>query len=740
MIMIPDENNSIFELATGFINETSEHVFLTGKAGTGKTTFLRHIRNNTHKRTVVAAPTGVAAINAGGITLHSLFQLPFEPYIPGFSPNSSQKNRFRFSKAKLDLLRQLELLIIDEVSMLRADTLDAIDDTLRGIRRNPKPFGGIQILYIGDMFQLPPVAKNDEWNLLKDYYASTFFFHSKAFEKTKPVYLELKKVYRQSDQHFIDLLNNVRNNCLTASDLDVLNSRFYPNFSPPKEENYIILTTHNYKADQINNKELANLQGKEYVYQGEVAGEFPDYALPTDMQLRLKENAQIMFIKNDSAGNYYNGRIATISRILNDQIYVYFPEKNTEILVQKEIWKNIKYTLNKETGEVLEEELGSFVQYPLTLAWAVTIHKSQGLTFDKAIIDIGSSFAAGQAYVALSRCTSLEGIVLQSKIHSNCILTDEYALGFSKTEKDETELQHLFTDGKQKFWAERLLMYFDWKEMYQILREFEKLLDDKTSDEFYAAQTILNNAKRKVRELENTSLKFQQQLSRLIEQEHQTGDIAPLKERSQKAVIYFHENIVEHILKPLQHYIQHFPNPRKAKTFYKNIISIEEDIKLFMENMKRIRYNNIPLADDLNLLIPERKDVFSAATTLTDSSPQDPIQKEKKLPKEKTARPEKGASQQMTLLLFKEGKSIEEIAAMRTLAVSTIESHLASFIGMELSIEQFLKQEDLDAIMPVIQPFLEEKNPPFRLIFDRLGGKYGFGQLRMAFNHGLTLK
>ena len=736
MIMKPDENNSIFELATGFINETSEHVFLTGKAGTGKTTFLRHIRNNTHKRTVVAAPTGVAAINAGGITLHSLFQLPLEPYIPGFSPDSLKKNRFRFSKAKLDLLRQLELLIIDEVSMLRADTLDAIDDTLRGIRRNPKPFGGIQILYIGDMFQLPPVAKNDEWNLLKDYYASTFFFHSKAFEKTKPVYLELKKIYRQSDQRFIDLLNNVRNNCLTISDLDVLNSRFYPNFSPPKEENYITLTTHNYKADQINNKELANLPGKEYIYQGEVMGEFPDYALPTDMQLRLKENAQIMFIKNDPAGNYYNGKIATVSRILNDQIYVYLPEKNTEILVQTETWKNIKYTLNKETGQVLEEELGVFVQYPLTLAWAVTIHKSQGLTFDKAIVDIGSSFAAGQTYVALSRCTSLEGIVLQSKIHSNCILTDEYALGFSKTEKNETELQHLFTEGKQKFWAGRLLMYFDWKEMYQILREFEKLLDDKTSDEFYAAQTILNNAKRKVRELDNTSLKFQQQLSRLIEQEHQTCDITPLKERSQKAIIYFHENIVEHILKPLQYYIQHFPNPRKAKTFYKNIISIEEDIRLFMENMKRIRYNNIPLADDLNLIIPERKDVFSA-TTLTDSSPKEPIQKEKKWAKEKTARLEKGATQQMTLMLFKEGKSIEEIAAMRTLAVSTIENHLASFIGMELSIEQFLKKEDLDAIMPVIQPFLEEKNPPFRLIFDRLGGKYSFGQLRMAFNHCL---
>jgi len=737
--MKPDENNSIFELATGFINETSEHVFLTGKAGTGKTTFLRHIRNNTHKRSLVAAPTGVAAINAGGITLHSLFQLPFEPYIPGFSPNSSQKKRFQFSKSKLDLLRQFELLIIDEVSMLRADTLDAIDDTLRGIRRNPKPFGGVQMLYIGDMFQLPPVAKNDEWNLLKNYYASTFFFHSKAFEKTKPVYLELKKVYRQSDKQFVDLLNNVRNNCLTPSDIDVLNSRFHHNFLPSKEEKYITLTTHNYKADQINNRELANLSGKEYVFQGEITGDFPDYSLPTDMQLRLKENAQIMFIKNDPDGCYYNGRIATVSRILDGQIYVYLPEKNTEIIVQKETWKNIKYTLDKETAQILEDELGTFTQYPLALAWAVTVHKSQGLTFDKAIIDIGASFAAGQAYVALSRCTSLEGIILHSKIHSNCIFTDEYAINFSKTEKDETELQYLFNEGKQKFWAERLLMYFEWKEMYQILREFEKLLDDKTSDEFYAAQSILNNIKSKVRELENTSLKFQQQLSRLIEQERKTSDITALKERSQKAVTYFHENINEHILKPLQYYIQHFPHPKKAKTFYKNIISIEEDIKLFMENMKRVRYNNIPLADDLNLVISDRKDVFSN-TNSTNPSKEEQTQQEKKLPKTKAGRPEKGATHQMSLMLFKEGKSIEEIAAMRTLAVSTIEGHLASFIGMELSINQFLKQEDLDIILPVIQPLLDEKNPSFKMVFDKLGGKYTFGQIRMAFNYYKTLK
>ena len=728
--MKPDENNSIFQLATDFINETSEHIFLTGKAGTGKTTFLKHIRTTTHKRTVVAAPTGVAAINAGGITLHSLFQLPFEPYILGFSTNSSQKNRFRFSKAKLDLLRQLELLIIDEVSMMRADTLDAIDDTLRGIRRNPKPFGGVQVLYIGDTFQLPPVAKEDEWNLLKEHYASTFFFHSKVFEKTNPVYLELKKVYRQSEQSFVDLLNNVRNNCLTVSDLNTLNDRFHPNFSPQKEDNYITLTTHNYKAEQINNKELNHLTGKMHTFTGEVRGEFPDYSLPTEMQLRLKENAQIMFIKNDPNGNYYNGKIAIISRILNEQIYVYLPEKNTEIQVQKESWKNVKYTLDKESGKVLEEELGSFTQYPLSLAWAITIHKSQGLTFEKAIIDIGSSFAAGQAYVALSRCTSLDGIILQSKIQPNCVFTDEYAINFSKTEKEESELQGIFKIGKQKFWEERLLMYFDWKHMHQILREFEKLLEGKTSEEFHTAETILKNAKIKTRELEDTSWKFRQQLTKLIKEEYQTNDITALKERSQKAVSYFHEKIIEHILLPLQHYIQYFPQPRKAKTFCKNIISIEEDIVFFIENMKRARYNNIPLInDDLNLIIPERKDIFS------DPSKKQTNTKEPKLVTEKTNRPEKGATQQMTLTLFKEGKSIREIATLRTLTVSTIEGHLASFIGDELSIERFLAKEDLDAMIPVITPFLNVENPPYKLIFEKLNSKYSYGQIRMVFNH-----
>jgi hypothetical protein len=602
----PDENNSIFQLTADFVNQTSEHIFLTGKAGTGKTTFLKYIKEHTHKNAIIAAPTGVAAINAGGITLHSLFQLPFEPHIPGVSSVSSKKSFFRFSKQKLDLLRQMELLIIDEVSMLRADTLDAIDVSLRSFRRNARPFGGVQILYIGDMFQLPPVAKEEEWQLLKEYYPSTFFFHAHVIQQTKPIYLELKKVYRQGDPVFVNLLNRVRNNIATSEDLEKLNERYNPSFVPQEDDKYIILTTHNYKADNINERKIAALPGQERIFTGETIGDFPDYSLPTDKNLRLKEGAQIMFLKNDTEDprRYYNGKIATISRITADQIYVYLPETNQDILVKKEIWENKRYFLDKESGEIREELMGSFSQYPLRLAWAITIHKSQGLTFEKAIIDTGASFAAGQTYVALSRCTSLDGIVLFSKIRPNSILTDNYALEFSRNEKTEMDLFKLFRQGKRKFWAERLLLYFDWKPVYTLLRTMDKLLLDKEGEEYQPAKSLLIDFRRRVNELENTTIKFQDQLTQIVQQESTDNDISLLKDRCRKAVVYFHCEFIAQVLMPLQSYIMTFKKTNKNKTFYKNIKEIEEDMTVFLDNMKKVRYNNIPLAEDLELETP----------------------------------------------------------------------------------------------------------------------------------------
>lgn len=729
-MIAPDENNAIFQLAINFINESSQHIFLTGKAGTGKTTFLKHIKQHTHKRCLVAAPTGVAAINAGGITLHSLFQLPFEPYIPGVS---TQKNRFRFSKSKLDLLRQLELLIIDEVSMLRADTLDAIDNAMRGIRRNFRPFGGVQVLYIGDMFQLPPIAKDDEWEMLKPHYTSTFFFHSKVVELTKPVYLELKKIYRQDDPVFINLLNKVRNNRLEIGDIQELNKRYIPNFAPPKGENYITLSTHNYKADQINQRELAQLASKQYFFRGDVRGDFPDYALPTDTNLGLKEGAQIMFIKNDSTESrrFYNGKIAHISRLFDDKIYIFLDDLNTEILLQKEEWKNIKYTLNKETGEIDEEELGSFSQYPLKLAWAITIHKSQGLTFSRAILDLGASFAPGQAYVALSRCTNLEGIVLHSKVQADCVFTDEHAIAFGHSEKPIEELNNIFKKGRKQFWAERLLLYFEWNAMHVILREFSKLLADKTSEEFEPAKILRLNMGNRVRELEDTATKFRRQLAILTTQEQHDNNMAMIKERCEKAIAFFHKAIVDQLLMPFQEYIQGFTAHKKAKTYFKNILALEEDLVLFLENMQRVRYNNIPLAEHMDLDIPRRKDLFtkasaSARTKSKSSAPGAP----------KNAKVEKGATQKLSLEMFGRGMTIDMIAAERKLAYSTIEGHLSLFVGSgEILVDRLLPAPALEEIMPILLPYKDASNPPFKLIVEQLKGKYSFGQVRMAFAH-----
>ena len=603
--MNPDENNAIFQLAADFINQTSEHVFLTGKAGTGKTTFLKYIRQNTHKNVVVAAPTGVAAINAGGVTLHSLFQLPFDPYLPGVS-NPLKKNFFRFSKLKIDLLNQLELLIIDEVSMLRADVLDCIDEILRRIRRNTRPFGGIQVLYIGDLFQLPPVAKDEEWELLQTYYESTFFFHARVIRQTEPVYLELKTVYRQGDPVFVDLLNRVRNNIATPDDLCELNKRYNPHFTPEEEEKYIILTTHNYRSDAINQRKLKELQTEERIFTGTIDGDFPDYALPTDMDLHLKVGAQVMFIRNDAEGRFFNGKIATITRIVADQIFVYLPELNEDILVQKEEWENTRYSLNKEKGKIEEEKLGSFTQYPLRLAWAITIHKSQGLTFEKAIIDAGASFAAGQTYVALSRCTSLDGIVLFSQIRPNSILTNDYAIRYSQNEMKENELLQLFQEGRKKFWTERLMLYFDWRPMYDLLRKFDKLTEDETGREYDAAKLLFAGFRKKINEWEDTTLKFQQQLTQIIRRETTEEEIISLlKVRCQKALIYFHEQFVTNILKPLQDLITSLKTNKKNRVFLKNLTALEGDMILFLENRRKVRYNDIPLGEALGESQPD---------------------------------------------------------------------------------------------------------------------------------------
>ncbi len=470
------QTNETFTLAADLVNFTDKHVFLTGKAGTGKTTFLRYIRDNTHKNTAIVAPTGVAAINAGGTTLHSLLQLPFGLFIPdGSRPYSQQTReeihdrhsltaRLRINGTKRKVLEALELLIIDEVSMVRADLLDMVDTVLRFVRKRPEdPFGGVQLLYIGDMFQLPPVIKDEEAEMMRQYYKSFFFFDARVIRERPPVYVELTQVYRQTEERFINVLNQVRNNDLDEDGFALLRSRFLPDFVPDTKENYITLTTHNYKADQINGGELNALKTPAFEFEAEIREDFPEHALPVEKVLRLKKGAQVMFLKNDTETprRYFNGKIGVIHAIAKDEIKVLCPEDDFPITVTKETWRNIRYTYEANTKSVKEEELGTFTQYPLRLAWAITIHKSQGLTFERAVIDAGQAFAPGQIYVALSRCTSLEGMVLRSAIHSGMVFADERIAQFGRKERPIHQLREQTEVAKKEYLQKKLFGLFE---------------------------------------------------------------------------------------------------------------------------------------------------------------------------------------------------------------------------------------------------------------------------------------
>ena len=465
--------NEQFDLAFNFLQNTGTHLFLTGKAGTGKTTFLKRLKEVSPKRMIVVAPTGVAAINAGGVTIHSFFQLPFGPYIPSVGAAGNQSNNYsnKFSRDKINIIRSLDLLVIDEVSMVRADLLDAISDVLCRYKDRTKPFGGVQLLLIGDLQQLAPVAKDEDWNLLKDHYASTFFFDSKALSESTYFSIELTHVYRQSDSVFINLLNNIRENCFDDETLQQLNRRYIPDFNPDDKQGYITLTTHNYQAQQINNRKLAELPGKSYRFTAEINNDFPEYSYPTDDNLELKCGAQVMFVKNDSSGDhrYYNGKIGKIVFINPNKITV-VGEDGNEIQVEKETWSNVKYTINQETKEITETIAGTFSQYPLKTAWAITIHKSQGLTFEHAIIDASAAFSHGQVYVALSRCKTLEGLVLSSPITRNAMIKDLRIQEFSSSVAEKQPGKEQLEKAQQHYFEELVTELFNFDSIQQRLQ------------------------------------------------------------------------------------------------------------------------------------------------------------------------------------------------------------------------------------------------------------------------------
>jgi hypothetical protein len=539
------QTNPQLELAFDYVRNTDKSLYLTGKAGSGKTTFLHQIKADGRKRLAVVAPTGVAAINAGGMTIHSLFQLPLGIHLPGV-PRSEKSQQRRFSRQKIRLIRSLDLLVIDEISMVRADLLDAVDDVLRRFRDPLRPFGGVQLLMIGDLHQLPPVVNQEDWDVLNRFYDTPYFFGSRALAQTDYISIELKHIYRQSDPEFIALLNKVRDNCLDEHSLRKLNSRFVADFQPSSKEAYITLTATNAAAYEINSKNLKQLSTERHVFQAVVTGEFPASSYPTDLVLEFKAGAQVMFIKNDLAPErrYFNGKIGRITRIEDDVIFVRCPGDATAIGVEPAEWQNVKYSLNEETKKIDEQVVGTFTQYPLKLAWAITIHKSQGLTFERAIIDAQAAFAHGQVYVALSRCKSFEGIVLRSRISGSSVKTDPVVRNFSEDAERLAPGESHLQQAKREFQASLLreLFRFDSIEsglakLRSTLAQHAKTLPPST---LIQVQSLAEQSKT---QLFDVAAKFAPQLAEYLGQDAMPEANDSLRVRVQRASTYFTEKI-----------------------------------------------------------------------------------------------------------------------------------------------------------------------------------------------------
>jgi ATP-dependent exoDNAse (exonuclease V), alpha subunit - helicase superfamily I member len=545
--------NPELQLAFDYVQLTGKNIFLTGKAGTGKTTFLHNLKRESPKRMVVLAPTGVAAINAGGVTIHSFFQMAFGPHIPADSSNRipqmdgvERADVKRFSREKVNIIKSIDLLVIDEISMVRADLLDGVDEVLRKYRDRNRPFGGVQLLMIGDLQQLAPVVKDDDWNLLRDYYDTPFFFGSRALRDAGYVSIELKEVFRQSDGHFISILNQVRENRLDAHGLEVLNRRYDPNFNKEEHEGYITLTTHNYQSQELNQRRLSMLKGKLHSFAAEVEGEFPEYSYPTDHDLQLKVGAQVMFVKNDTSAEklFYNGKIGVIADIDNDIAYVKCPDDMSEIPVGRLEWNNYKYSIDDATKEIVETAVGKFVQYPLKLAWAITIHKSQGLTFERAVIDAKAAFAHGQVYVALSRCKTLEGMVLSSPISDQCIKSDVSVDAISREIEQNPPTRSSLDRSKREYEESLLLDLFNFSLLNGRLFYLIKIADQHAESLPPGLADALRVIALQVKEnVINVAEKFKGQLFHLFNMPGSLQESAMLHERVVKASSYFAERI-----------------------------------------------------------------------------------------------------------------------------------------------------------------------------------------------------
>ncbi|WP_300660683.1 helix-turn-helix domain-containing protein [Fluviicola sp.] len=749
------------EFTERFINQTNSPVFLTGKAGTGKTTLLRKIVETTHKNTVIVAPTGIAALNAGGVTIHSFFQLPFSSFIPEFvseglvngntkfESKETLKRHFHFNKTRQNLIRSVELLIIDEVSMLRADLLDAIDWTLRNVRRNNDPFGGVQVLFIGDLLQLPPVIKPEEWNLLKNHYHGIFFFNAHVFKEQAPVYIELDKIFRQDDQLFIDLLNHLRNNEITSEDQKLLEKYVNPHFDSTKEEGYITLTTHNSKADQLNATALNSLVEKSVTYSAEIKGDFPPHLFPLEKETELKVGAQIMFIKNDMSfeKNFYNGKMGVIKSLTSEEIEVFFKDEKRSIVVEKYEWNNIKYSLNEQSGEIEEEILGTFVHYPIKLAWAITIHKSQGLTFDKAVLDVSQVFAPGQAYVALSRLRSLSGLVLLKPLSMNGLINDQQVVSYSSNKAPEDAMKLFLDRETARFIYTSLFQAFDWYDYTTKWATFElglKLQGPKTEkgkDKSWAANQLQT-----VQTTFDAARKFQNQLTNIFSKEN--PDWTFVHERVQAAYLYFFKPLDAQVYSIMKRRYE-LSKIKKTKSYHDELEELEQEVvgvvhrlmkaRLLMEavaNQKPFTKETIKAPELTNYVIAKSHSIqqeLRANRSMLDEMMEEEYTDVVQLVKQKKVKEEKVVKKdtyETTFELYEQGKTMEEIARERQLGVSTIEGHFVKLIRQEkIDITALLDPKRISEI----ETYLEgTEGKSLGTIKDELGDKVTYGELKLV--------
>ena len=800
-----------YHFAHDFSLYTNRSIFLTGKAGTGKTTFLHNLKKETRKQMAVVAPTGVAAINAGGTTMHSFFQLPFTPFFPTSEGRKNLIEKIHMQNHRRRVLQELELLVIDEISMVRADVLDAVDTILRHFRfRHNEPFGGVQLVFIGDMFQLSPVATDEEWRLLSQYYASPYFFHSQVILQQAPVYIELDKIFRQSNADFIRVLNEVRNNCLSDVGLKLLQSRYNPLFVPPKDDTYITLTTHNYKADRINAEELAGLKGKTYRFEAEIKGEYPEKSYPTEKTLELKIGAKVMFLKNDTEvpRRYFNGKIGVVEDVEDEAIVVRCAGDNETIELHKDVWRNIRYSTNSKTQQIQEDELGAFIQYPLRLAWAITIHKSQGLTFDKAVIDAGDAFAPGQVYVALSRCRSLEGMVLLSKINPHTIQNDRKIVDYEQNKLPAELLETQLDESKNAY---RRFVLNNLFELGSAEGQISQLLKaTKENEVSFNDETLpfLDNILQQTKNLREIAVRFQSQLQQILGNYPVNEDF--LQGRVEAAANFFIPKL-DTLLETIRQSPATTDSRNHASEFTEGlkVLFTNAAQKRFLLNGLKLRFmvedyfilkntffvpefkvnayagnasaktvvdtRHIELYYELSrlrnrLCEPDNTPIYLVAQTKTLNEMSNYLpqtekellqingfgpakvekygatflevihdycvkyglgslmhekeaakrERKKKEPKEEKKNEPKIPTKKISLDLYQQGKTVEEIAVERGFAISTIATHLIEYLGREVNIEDFISFEKRQQALYFLETNADKDVSAFQLLKDKL--------------------